>query len=83
MAKYRAEKLRQKAIGAFASTSVYILQVEHGINDRLQVFNNATDSEGFLLGRPSWCKVRYNFKGEAYIVHHTRRYYLHNSIRFN
>lgn len=83
MAKYIADELGQKAIGAFVSTCVYILQIEHGIEDRLQVFYNVANSEGYLIGRPSWCKVRYNNKGEAYILHHMRRYYLHNTIRFN
>ena len=80
--KYHAEELRQKAIGAFASTCVYILQIENGIEDRLQVFYNAADSDGYLLGCPSWCKVRYTAKGEAYILHHGRRYHLKNALRF-
>ena len=82
MMKYSFEELRQKAIGAFVSTHVYILQIEHGINDRLQVFNSSTDADGYLLGRPSWCKVRYTQKGEAYILHHGRRYSLRNSLKF-
>ncbi len=82
VAKYIADELRHKAIGAFASTCVYILQIENGIEDRLQVFYNATDADGYLLGRPSWCKVRYTQKGEAFILHHGRRYSLRHSIKF-
>lgn len=81
--KYAAETLRQKAIGAFASTCVFILQIEHGIEDRLQVFYNVTDADGYLLGHPSWCRVRYTLKGEGYILHHGRRYHLKTLLDFN
>ena len=83
MKRYSFEEMLSQAVGVFLGSNVYILKIDYGIEDRLQVFNAAYSSDGHIFGRPSWCKVRYNLQGQAYIVHHRRRYYMSNSYRMN